>query len=183
MNNMPRNFGHLFLAASLFAVVTTVPSLGSEPGTVGLIRVSDSHGTNFNTVTDACASDCGSCGCVSPKPTCHTDTCRSCIDCENVGCRARDWWNNQRNLFDTRNRAQSDSLIGLLDRWGPPIGFYKITYAADPHDYDQRDARVFASPITGVPMVVPLAPNVNYTMNYGRGIPASRLTPISRIAP
>jgi hypothetical protein len=58
-----------------------------------------------------------------------------------------------------------------------------MCYALNPEYFDPRDGRVYAAASEGVPMAVPLAPNVNYTYNYGWGIPSSRLTPISRFYP
>ncbi len=62
-----------------------------------------------------------------------------------------------------------------------PIGRYNITYAVDPYQFDQRDGRLYGAQGYGVPIAVPLAPNVRQTYNYGWGIPSSRITPISRI--
>lgn len=51
-------------------------------------------------------------------------------------------------------------------------------YPADPGYYDPRDGRAYSAQGYGVPMSVPLAPNVKYTYNYGWGVPSSRLTPV-----
>ncbi len=59
------------------------------------------------------------------------------------------------------------------------VGYYQLVYPANPNYSDPRDAKVYAAQGWGVPMSVPLAPNVRYTMNYSTGMPASRLTPIS----
>ena len=65
----------------------------------------------------------------------------------------------------------------------PKFGHYQLVYAADPNYFDPRDGQVYAAQGWGVPMSVPLAPNVRYTMNYSSGMPASRLTPISNVVP
>jgi len=65
----------------------------------------------------------------------------------------------------------------------PPFGHYHRTYAVNPSHFDQRDGRVYAAQGAGIPMAVPLAPNVNYTYNYGWGVPSSRLTQVSRPLP
>lgn len=65
----------------------------------------------------------------------------------------------------------------------PLFGHYKMIYPADPNYFDARDGRVHAAGTTGVPMAVPLAPVVHDQYNFGWGLPASRLTPISRILP
>jgi hypothetical protein len=60
---------------------------------------------------------------------------------------------------------------------------YCYTYAYNPWYTDCRDGRVYAAYGWGAPMTVPLAPTVTNQHNYGWGIPSSRLTPISRVAP
>ncbi len=59
---------------------------------------------------------------------------------------------------------------------------YTMTYPVNPWYYDPRDTRVYAAAGFGAPMTVPLAPTVQTQVNYGWGIPASRITPISRVA-
>lgn len=60
---------------------------------------------------------------------------------------------------------------------------YGMDYAVNPEYFDRRDGRLYAAQGYGIPMAVPLAPNVGYTFNYGWGIPSSRITPVSRFAP
>ena len=62
-----------------------------------------------------------------------------------------------------------------------PIGRYNITYAVDPYQFDKRDGQLYGAQGYGVPVAVPLAPNVHHTYNYSWGIPSSRLTPVTRI--
>ena len=64
--------------------------------------------------------------------------------------------------------------------WLIGFGSYDIVYAADPNYFDSRDGRVYSAQGYGIPMSVPLAPNVEHAYSYGWGIPSSRLTPISR---
>jgi hypothetical protein len=63
------------------------------------------------------------------------------------------------------------------------LGNYNLLYAANPQYFDQRDGQLYSAQGYGVPMAVPLAPNVANTYNYGWGIPSSRITPISRVVP
>tara|TARA_R100001480_G_scaffold97533_1_gene102178 strand:+ start:215 stop:391 length:177 start_codon:yes stop_codon:yes gene_type:complete len=56
-----------------------------------------------------------------------------------------------------------------------------MTYAVDPYQFDARDGRLYGAQGYGVPIAVPLAPNVHSTYNYGWGVPSSRLTPVTRI--
>jgi hypothetical protein len=64
-----------------------------------------------------------------------------------------------------------------------PCGHYARVYPVNPDYNDPRDGRIWAAQGYGVPMAVPLAPVVGHTYNYGWGIPSSRLTPVSRVAP
>ena len=65
----------------------------------------------------------------------------------------------------------------------PPFGNYHVVYAVQPDYFDPRDGQIFAAPGIGVPMAVPLAPNVHYSYNYSHGIPSSRITPVSDVIP
>lgn len=62
-------------------------------------------------------------------------------------------------------------------------GTYGRVYALNPYYHDFRDGAVYAAQGYNAPIAVPLAPNVDYQMNYGWGIPSSRVTPISRVVP
>ena len=62
----------------------------------------------------------------------------------------------------------------------PIVGTYAMGYPLNPDYFDPRDWSVYAAQGYGTPVAVPLAPQVEHTYNYGWGIPASRLTPISR---
>jgi hypothetical protein len=59
---------------------------------------------------------------------------------------------------------------------------YTMAYPVNPWYYDPRDTRVYAAAGFGAPMTVPVAPNVQTQVNYGWGIPASRITYLSRVA-
>jgi hypothetical protein len=63
------------------------------------------------------------------------------------------------------------------------MGCYSYVYAVNPTYKDPRDSRVYAANGYGLPVAVPLAPNVRHTYNYGWGVPSSRVTPISRFMP
>jgi hypothetical protein len=62
-------------------------------------------------------------------------------------------------------------------------GKYARVYPQDPSYFDQRDGQLWAAQGYGVPVAVPLAPVVGHQYNYSWGVPSSRLTPISRLAP
>ncbi len=79
----------------------------------------------------------------------------------------------KRSILNTR--------VGTWRREIPLAGHYGMGYPIDPHYFDQRDGRIYAAQGYGHPVAVPLAPNVEYTYNYGWGLPSSRLTPISRM--
>lgn len=102
------------------------------------------------------------------------------------------WWCEQNFKSECRrayrNRAVDSWLhnkfnyfvpAGCCGEGCPPIGKYSRVYAADPNYYDSRDEQIYASPVTGLPTAIPLAPNVRYQYNYSWGYPGSRLTPIS----
>lgn len=106
------------------------------------------------------------------------------------------WWREQSLRYLARNARESRTFNAhLLCKWGyfiptgcggegcPPFGTYNRVYAVDPYYADPRDGGIYAAHATGVPMAVPLAPVVGYTYNYSWGLPASRLTPISRPLP
>jgi hypothetical protein len=65
----------------------------------------------------------------------------------------------------------------------PFFGCYSRVYPQDVGYADGRDAQLYAAQGYGIPMAVPLAPTVGHTYNYGWGVPSSRLTPISNLAP
>ena len=65
----------------------------------------------------------------------------------------------------------------------PIFGTYNMVYAVDPQYFDERDGKLYSAQGHGVPMAVPLAPTVRHSYNYGWGIPSSRRTPVSRVAP
>lgn len=65
----------------------------------------------------------------------------------------------------------------------PPVGKYHMTYADQPSYIDPRDTQLYAAQGYGMPMSVPLAPNVNHAYNYSSGLPASRITHIGSYNP
>lgn len=65
----------------------------------------------------------------------------------------------------------------------PWAGHYGLVYPLNPDYFDPRDGRIYAAQGYGTPIATPLAPNVEFTYNYGWGIPSSRLTPVSRHVP
>jgi hypothetical protein len=65
----------------------------------------------------------------------------------------------------------------------PFMGRYARVYPQDPSYFDGRDGQLWAAQGYGVPVAVPLAPVVGHQYNYSWGVPSSRLTPISRLAP
>ena len=62
----------------------------------------------------------------------------------------------------------------------PIMGHYNAVYAVNPGYSNPRDGGgLYAAPGYGVPISVPLPPNVQHQYNYSWGTPSSRLTPIS----
>lgn len=125
-------------------------------------------------------------------------SCDECSYCDHCSCKAKlhDWWCNEKYKMHCR-KAYRNQVLGahLHNKFnyfvpsgnggeGVPIaGIYKRVYATNPGYYDARDKQVYAAGATGVPMAVPLAPGVRYQYNYGWGVPSSRITEISTIAP
>ena len=72
---------------------------------------------------------------------------------------------------------------GVYRRDGAGAGKYEIYYPLNLQHFDQRDGKIYAAPEWGIPMAVPLAPNVEHTYNYGWGVPSSRLTRVSAPVP
>ena len=106
-------------------------------------------------------------------------------DCCNNQCWGRRWWRGQQENYLARNQRLSNCLFGWLVPSGccgqgcPPIGKYCMTYADDPGYGDPRDGgAAYGVQGYGVPMTVPLAPNVRQSYNYSWGTPSSRITPL-----
>lgn len=106
------------------------------------------------------------------------------------------WFGNQNSMYRCRNehinaqiRDHLNCKFGYFIPTGccgtgcPIAGRYRMVYAVDPNYADGRDGQLYSAQGYGVPMAVPLAPTVGHTYNYSWGLPASRLTPISNVAP
>ncbi|RMG40861.1 MAG: hypothetical protein D6725_02640 [Planctomycetota bacterium] len=102
---------------------------------------------------------------------------------------AKCWLKDQWAMYLARNRIQSAAFNAKLHAklayfvpsgcggaGCPPVGFYSLVYPANPYYIDRRDTQVYANPVTGIPMVVPLPPNVEHVMHYSDDTPSSRLT-------
>ncbi len=106
-----------------------------------------------------------------------------------TGSSCRDCWRGQSLSFRNKNARLADLMFGWMIPSGccgqgcPPVGKYKVTYADQPDYIDPRDTQLYASQQYGMPMTVPLAPNVNHTYNYSAGVPASRVTQIGNYNP
>lgn len=124
----------------------------------------------------------------------------NCQDCR--GGRGRGRGRNQgyddcnngkpRGFFQkcsSANNKVCDCLFGWMIPSGccgqgcPPIGKYHMTYANQPSYIDPRDTQLYGAQGYGMPMTVPLAPNVNHAYNYSSGLPASRITQIGNYNP
>ncbi|MEO1999962.1 MAG: hypothetical protein ABGZ17_32370, partial [Planctomycetaceae bacterium] len=95
------------------------------------------------------------------------------------------WLAGQARQFRARNQMTGMALLRAISPTGccgtgcPLVGRYHMTYAVDPGYADARDGKLYSAQGYGVPVTIPLAPNVRHTYNYSWGMPASRLTPIS----
>ncbi|MCA9035789.1 MAG: hypothetical protein KDA91_11700 [Planctomycetaceae bacterium] len=109
--------------------------------------------------------------------------------CPSTGSAVRDVWRGHAMSFRNKNARLADHLFGWMIPSGccgkgcPPVGKYNITYADQPGYADSRDGQMYAAQGYGIPMTVPLAPNVHQQYNYSWGVPSSRLTQISNYNP
>ena len=91
--------------------------------------------------------------------------------------------------FHNKNARLAHKLFGWMIPTGccgqgcPPVGKYHMTYADQPDYINPNDTQVYATHQYGMPITVPLAPNVNHAYNYSAGIPASRITTIGNYNP
>ena len=94
------------------------------------------------------------------------------------------WWRGQQLNYLARNQRLSNTLFGWMVPSGcggqgcPPVGKYSITYADQPGYADPRDGGAYGAQGYGVPVGVPLAPNVRQAYNYSWGTPSSRISPV-----
>lgn len=106
-----------------------------------------------------------------------------------TGSACRDFYRGQSMSFHNKNARLADKLFGWMVPSGccgqgcPPIGKYHMTYANQPDYVNPNDTQIYAAQGYGMPITVPLAPNVNHTYNYSAGIPASRITTIGNYNP
>ena len=111
-----------------------------------------------------------------------------------AGSPLHNWWCEQQYKSQCRRAYRNHVLAahvhnkfnyftpsGSCGEGAPLWGHYKRVYATEPDYSHPSDSQVYASPITGHPTVVPLAPNVRHQYNYSWGSPSSRLTPISNV--
>lgn len=105
------------------------------------------------------------------------------------GSAGSSFWTRSSQSYQSRNARLSQHLFGWLVPSGnggqgsPPIGKYHTTYAQNANHFDQRDGEVYAAQGYGTHVTVPLAPNVRHAYNYGWGMPSSRITRVSTVAP
>ena len=106
-----------------------------------------------------------------------------------TGSACRDHCRGQAMSFRNKNARLADKLFGWMIPSGccgqgcPPFGAYHMTYADQPDYINPNDTQVYATHQYGMPISVPLAPNVNHAYNYNSGIPSSRITTIGNYNP
>ncbi len=99
------------------------------------------------------------------------------------------YWSRSSAAYQARNAALSQKMFGWMVPAGnggqgaPPIGAYHMVYAQNANHFDQRDGGVYGAQGYGTHITVPLAPNVQHAYNYGWGMPSSRITHVSNVAP
>lgn len=103
--------------------------------------------------------------------------------------RGGNFWNRTSASYQARNARVSQHLFGWLVPSGssgqgaPLFGKYHTAYAQNPYHVDPRDNGMYAAQGYGTNITVPLAPNVKHAYNYGWGLPSSRITNVSNVAP
>jgi hypothetical protein len=188
-------------ALAAAALLAAAPSAWADGNVPGVARISDggvsavvpvSH--SHSSCVPSCAPEKPSC---CPTPGGCQDCCRDCDDgcclhrlfhrdgchhghdcdecdhCHDGHCHDGHW--SHLGMFHPL------ALLHTLKHSGHglcPVGVYSHAYPVNPNYFDARDGRVYAAQGYGIPVSVPLAPQVDFTYNYGWGIPASRLTPI-----
>jgi hypothetical protein len=136
--------------------------------TTGIVRVSDTQPGSAPSAASAPAGVPSAAPATvegSAAATCNSGNCGNCPP-------------QRRGLLGSCCLLNSGCGCRFLD-----MHCYNYTYAYNPWYTDCRDGRLYAAYGWGAPMTVPLAPTVTNQHNYGWGIPSSRLTPISRVAP
>ena len=152
-------------------------------GPPGVARLRDKWRDSFRSCRDRAGETCDSCrgrgNCC--RPHCSDYDCSICGQMQMLHDQNR----HNCNILcaHLRGKLAYFTPMGNGGEGVPKFGQYHLVYAADPNYFDPRDGQVYAAEGWGVPMSVPLAPNVRHTMNYSSGMPASRLTPISNVVP
>jgi hypothetical protein len=102
-----------------------------------------------------------------------------------TGSAVCDCWHSQSMSFRNKNSRLSHKLFGWMvpSACVAPVGSYHRVYAHDPSYFDSRDGQLYGAQGYGMPITVPLAPNVHHTYNYSAGLPASRVTHIGNYNP
>jgi hypothetical protein len=158
-----KNRPSLLMAAPLYGLLLLSSARGDD-GT-GVLRISDPPAAAASPATPA------------PEPTSvgrvglgHGETC----DCDSsCGCLGH------CGIWHTCLGSPDHGYGCRFLDWHA----YNMAYPVNPWYYDPRDTRVYAASGFGAPVTIPLAPTVQTQVNYSWGIPASRITPISRVAP
>jgi hypothetical protein len=141
--------------------------------------------------------NCPTCPGGAACPMCNGNHCAwRTSDFGGYGSRGHGCWHGKHGSWcDSHDCTGQDMINYFRCKFGyfiptgcggagcPPCGKYGRVYPLDPNYFDQRDGQAWAAQGYGVPVAVPLAPVVAHQWNYSWGTPASRLTPISRIAP
>ncbi len=167
-----------------------------QPGNLALQNPPYSgHGCNSCQGCNSCST--GNCGQTCRRKgtwwgLCHGFNCagecwKNAVDCpddcEGGSCEGGEYDPAVARAERLRRRYGYFCPEGCCGKGCPRIGTYHMAYSVYPPYSDPRDHRIYAAHGYGVPMAVPLAPNVRHTYNFSWGIPASRLTPVSRYIP
>tara|TARA_R110002095_G_scaffold161004_1_gene139531 strand:+ start:6056 stop:6616 length:561 start_codon:yes stop_codon:yes gene_type:complete len=184
MFNLTYKLAGLVAVAGIMTVLSTTNLQAAEPGTLKMAQKTASPVNQVGYTQDKC-------GCKKNHVYSYSDgasypggyTGGDCPHCRaGSGSRTSAGF-GKRGSFRDFFRCKFGYFIptGCGGGGCAPIGRYNMTYAVDPYQFDPRDGQLYGAQGYGVPIAVPLAPNVRSTYNYSWGVPSSRLTPVTRI--
>jgi hypothetical protein len=190
------------MAVSVMSASTAAQA--ADPAPAGVIRISDKNGKQGQSAPGIQQSSHVRYRPVSPDSLINTpvhfagqyveqssmyQSGAGCSTCSDGRYSRRDKWGRILRKISRKHNQYWNCKLGYFTPTGcggggcPPFGTYDLVYPVNPQHFDSRDGKLYSAQGHGVPMAVPLAPNVTHSYNYGWGIPSSRRTAISRPAP
>lgn len=174
MHNFTYKIAGFIAVAGICTVLSAQNLQAGEPGSLKISQKAGAPIKQVGYINDKCGCKQNHVYSYSNGPAYTGGGCPSCRTSAGIGKRG-----SLREFF----RCKFGYFIptGCGGKGCAPFGHYKMTYAVDPYQFDPRDGQLYGAQGYGVPIAVPLAPNVRHTYNYSWGVPSSRLTPVTRI--